>query len=151
MERELRLKFLVVGGAKVGKTCFVTKYRKGNISRSYYPTIGCDVHTSDYGILKNRMVRLQFLDISHAEITSNHHSLYASQASGVFFLFDSNDPESLRHLDEWYGGLLRFLPSSTPMMLIAHKSDLIKPEAMAVSQSKLNHYTMVLILPIYLP
>lgn len=78
----MRLKIVSVGDEQVGKSCLIKRYCENKFAVKYIPTIGVD-----YGVkptkVKDRDVRVNFFDLSGADVFSEIRNEFFKDASGV--------------------------------------------------------------------
>lgn len=145
LQPELSHKILVVGGEKAGKTCFVCRYAERPVPGVYRQTVCADHYVVPYGVLAGRQVYLRLVDVSHAEVYG-HTSFLSSVmtgVSGVLFMFDATNPDSLQQLDQWVECVRSFIPSlgsSVPAILLAHKRDRYDASTSFIRPADLDRY-----------
>ncbi|MHA1167992.1 MAG: Rab family GTPase [Candidatus Hodarchaeales archaeon] len=128
---EFIFKILVCGPVSVGKTCLVHRYVDNIFLKDTQSTIGVDFSLKNIKIEKSdklppfsKNTILQIWDMAGEESFKELLDYYANGAHGVFFVFDINNPDSLKKLQEWVDSVNSLLPPSTPYGLISAKHDL---------------------------
>ena len=116
-----------MGGPCVGKSSILSKLLKGVATPVYHPTVGPDLYSIAVHPHPACAVRLQLLDIPHAELTGPNIPQFVRGAWGVVFVFDIGCPKSVVALDQWTSVLRPRLPPCTKFLVLAHKSDLPEP------------------------
>ena len=146
LARELSLKILVLGGASVGKTTIVNVYAEAPFTQRYVPTLGMDVVVVPAGTLARRRAFLRFFDVSHAEVhgTPGHLALVTEGAAAAIVVVDITSLESMDAADRWLHVLRERVPGlgrDVPVMLLAHKADLLGTSEAVVTGNDLDHFT----------
>eukprot|EP00947_MAST-08B_sp_MAST-8B-sp1_P002083 g2083.t1 len=145
IEKEIVLKVLVVGGARVGKTTIVNIYSETPFTKRYVPTIGADETVVAAGTLARRRAYLRFCDVSHREVSGRpgHLALFSEGVAAVMLVVDVASLDSMAAADRWHHVLrqsIAGLGDTVPVMLVAHKADLIGTTDAVVTAHDLERY-----------
>ena len=93
----VRIKLLVVGPHKVGKSCLIKHYCEGRFIKKYLPTIGID-----YGVrevqLQSQTVKVNFFDTSGAVEYAPIRSEFYKDSQAILFCYDVSSKESITEL-----------------------------------------------------
>ncbi|AFM97935.1 ADP-ribosylation factor-like GTPase [Encephalitozoon hellem ATCC 50504] len=109
-----QLRILVLGLDNAGKTTVLHKILSKPIE-DVRPTFGYKIYDVSY-----KTVNLVILDIGGQSMFIEYWSSYYEDVDGVVFVFDSSDSRSfIEHI-----GHIRSTLPSTPMLILANKSDL---------------------------
>ncbi|CAL5970946.1 RabB [Hexamita inflata] len=116
-----RVKILVVGPSKSGKSCLIKNYCEGRFVKRYLPTIGID-----YGVrtieIQNKPIKVNFFDASGAlEFKPIRQEFYAD-SQAVIFVVDASVPSSLIECADFFTETASF---NIPLnYLVISKTDL---------------------------
>jgi len=123
----IKIKIIVIGEHAVGKTSLTRKYIENEFMQDYRPTIGTNVFIKkikdgDYKISVN------IWDVAGQERFQKMRFAYYKGAQGVIIVGDLSRKYTFKQIKQfWVPDLTKYIPKSTPVILLANKSD-IKPE-----------------------
>ncbi|XP_044730193.1 ras-related protein Rab-32B-like [Chrysoperla carnea] len=127
-QKELLLKFLVIGEFGVGKTAIVRRYTEGKFSSNYKITIGADFAIKSILWDSDTRINLQLWDIAGHERFGYMTRVYYKYAVGACVVFDLSRVATLYAVDKWVSDLREkiCLPNDqpVPIILLANKSDI---------------------------
>ncbi len=115
-----KLVFLGEGG--VGKTSLVGRYVYDSFEGDYLATIGAAMHTKPIRI-DDTLCKLVIWDIAGQDDFAQLRKAYYQNASGAFFVFDTNRPETLERVEEWIDALYA-VTGEIPLVCLENKVDL---------------------------
>ncbi|MFW9850872.1 MAG: Rab family GTPase [Candidatus Thorarchaeota archaeon] len=115
-----KLVFLGEGG--VGKTSLVGRYVYDSFEGDYLATIGAAMHTKPIKI-DDTLCKLVIWDIAGQDDFAQLRKAYYQNASGAFFVFDTNRPETLERVEEWIDALYA-VTGEIPLVCLENKVDL---------------------------
>jgi small GTP-binding protein len=122
------VRVVVVGDAKVGKSCILTRFVRGTFDREMHATIGAafltKVMTTDSGA-----VRLQLWDTGGQEKFRSLASMYYRSSAVAVLVYDVTNPESLDALDEWRAQMSTTAPHDVALVVVGNKIDLVHHRA----------------------
>jgi small GTP-binding protein len=124
------LKLLVVGQPAVGKTCVIWRYVNGTFTPHYKTTIGVDFGLKVIKWTSDKIVRLQFWDLSGQERFNSMSRVYFKEAVGAFVVFDVTQPKTLEMAVHWKKDIDSKVKvgedqKNIPVVLLANKIDLV--------------------------
>ena len=95
----------MVGGHRTGKSSLLRRYLLDCYTAQYLPTVAVDVHNRMLGQTHadqmGAPVRIQFWDISHAELRGRCVSKYLVGVHCALLVFDITDRRSVQYVDAW--------------------------------------------------
>lgn len=147
IERELKVKIVVVGGAGVGKSALIRSFRNMPFVSTIPPTIGVDIVSVLYSRTDNdRQIRAELWDVSHREIDCDQvmWKRILSFAAGVIVVCDISNHMSFFDVDLWRNRVATTCAlSSIKMLLLVNKTDLNTAKNFSLSTQVLQQYTKV--------
>lgn len=129
-----RIKFVIVGDKKVGKTTIVNHYTKNKIKREYQETIGKEIYKGIAKInQKNYIIKIidipnnkQFLDIIKKEYENSICAL---------IVFDITNWDSFLSLNDWINHCRSSQNKNLDLILIGNKSDLNQNRVVSMEEA----------------
>ncbi|MCP4762289.1 MAG: GTP-binding protein [archaeon] len=124
MSQILRLKIIIIGEHAVGKTSLVKKYVEGEFTRDYRPTIGTNVFIKKV-ILDDMKISVNVWDVAGQERFQNMRFAYYKGSQGVIIVGDLSRKQTFKQIEKfWAPDLYKYVPKTTPVILLANKNDL---------------------------
>ncbi|XP_075887378.1 ras-related protein Rab-34-like [Nelusetta ayraudi] len=124
-------KVIVVGDVAVGKTCLISRFRKGVFDKNYKATIGVDFEMERFEVL-GVPFSLQLWDTAGQERFKCIASTYYRGAQAIVVVFDLSSIGSLAHARQWLEDAMKENdPSSVLLFLVGTKKDLSTPEQLS--------------------
>lgn len=124
-------KVIVVGDVAVGKTCLISRFRKGAFDKNYKATIGVDFEMERFEVL-GVPFSLQLWDTAGQERFKCIASTYYRGAQAIIVVFDLSSVSSLAHARQWLEDAMKENdPSSVLLFLVGTKKDLSSPDQLA--------------------
>uniref|UniRef100_A0A3Q3NPC5 RAB34, member RAS oncogene family b n=1 Tax=Labrus bergylta TaxID=56723 RepID=A0A3Q3NPC5_9LABR len=124
-------KVIVVGDVAVGKTCLISRFRKGAFEKNYKATIGVDFEMERFEVL-GVPFSLQLWDTAGQERFKCIASTYYRGAQAIIVVFDLSSVNSLAHARQWLEDAMKENdPSSVLLFLVGTKKDLSSPDQLA--------------------
>ncbi|XP_056267675.1 ras-related protein Rab-34 [Pseudoliparis swirei] len=121
-------KVIVVGDVAVGKTCLISRFRKGAFDKNYKATIGVDFEMERFEVL-GVPFSFQLWDTAGQERFKCIASTYYRGAQAIIVVFDMSSVSSLVHARKWLEDAMRENdPSSVLLFLVGTKKDLSSPD-----------------------
>ena len=129
VEREVKVKVVVLGGRSAGKSAVVRSIRNMPFVADAPATVGYDIFSllynrSDAG---NRQVHVELWDVSHREIDCDdaRWARILAHAAAVILVCDARSHRSFAAVDAWRARVARARPlASLKLHLVVNKSDL---------------------------
>jgi small GTP-binding protein len=126
-EQMIKIKIIVIGEHAVGKTSLTRKYVENEFMRDYRPTIGTNVFIKKIKIGDYR-ISVNVWDVAGQERFQNMRFAYYKGTQGVIIVGDLSRKQTFKQIAQfWAPDLYKYIPKSTPVIILANKSDL-KPE-----------------------
>lgn len=120
----LKFKIIIIGAKKVGKTSLIKRFSTENFDILEQPTIGVNFATKSVLIDDNTLIIFNIWDFAGDDKFRLLFPSYISGASGVLFLYDITNKDSLQSLHEWVNLILSIPNHPKSMLLIETKKDL---------------------------
>ena len=126
MSKRLRLKIILVGDAKVGKTSLMNQFVNQKFSSMYKYTLGADFRTKDISI-DDKNIPMQIWDITGNEQYKSFGVPYYRGADCCVFCYDVNDPKTFESFnsrrEEFLAEASPTNPDQFPFVVIGNKAD----------------------------
>jgi small GTP-binding protein len=102
VDKQRKVKVVVLGSAGVGKSSIIQRYCKGNFESKAKATIGVDFYEKRERVRdSSELITLQIWDTAGQEVYRSLNQLYYRGSSAVIFIFDSTSQKSLMELNSW--------------------------------------------------
>ena len=104
LEREVKIKVVVLGGPGVGKSAVVRSIRNMPFVASVPSTVGYDVFSLMYNNTEDgRQIRVELWDVSHREVDcdASRWARIIDNAAAVLLVCATSSPRSLTAVDVW--------------------------------------------------
>ena len=122
-ESDKAIKFLLIGDAYVGKSCFLNMFSDGAVVDDYIATIGVDF-ASKVILIDNLDVKIQIWDTSGQKRFSTIVSSYFRGAAGIIIMFDITDKKTFDDCHDWLGQVKSRCGDDVQLLLVGNKLDL---------------------------
>lgn len=99
-QKNITLKYLVVGDSGVGKTSLLVRYCEDTFQSDYLSTIGVDFKIKRIE-LEGCQVTLNIWDTAGQERFRNITKSFYKGAHGIVLVYSITDPESFEHIEKW--------------------------------------------------
>ncbi len=133
-----KIKIMVIGETKVGKTSLIKKYTKDVFGGAYLSTVGIDFQEKIINI-DGKSVMLQIWDTAGQERFRNIAKNYFHSSDGFLLLYDITCRDSFEKISFWHEQIKINSPQNTKWMLIGNKCDL--EENRTVDKSEGENYS----------
>lgn len=117
------IKIVLLGDTSVGKTSFVRKYLKHDISSTHKPTIGAAMSSKKIDIY-NTTVDMHIWDTAGQERYNSLNSLYYRGSNIAIIMYDITNPDSFIKAHNYYNDLILKGPANIVIGLVGNKSDI---------------------------
>jgi small GTP-binding protein len=97
---EIKIKVILLGDGRVGKTSLAVRYTHEKFSSSYKPSLGVDFMLKRVLVEEHR-VKIMVFDTAGQEFISSLRKRYYSGAHGAVIVFDVTRRETFENLDNW--------------------------------------------------
>ena len=118
-----KIKLMVIGETRVGKTSLIKKYAKNDFGESYLTTVGIDFQEKIIK-LNEQTIRVQIWDTAGQERFRNIAKNYFNWSNGFLLVYDITLKESFEKLSFWYEQIKLNSPEYTKCVLVGNKCDL---------------------------
>jgi len=128
-EPDYNFKIILLGGNRVGKSYFLTRYTDGTFPNNIKPTIGV-VSAVKRLEIDEKLIELTLWDTAGHERFNPISGNFARNAHGVLLVYsyfnDGLDSESLMTIQYWIDFLKKYrtIPNEPAMILVGNKSDI---------------------------
>ena len=117
-----KIKLMVIGETRVGKTSLIKKYAKNDFGESYLTTVGIDFQEKIIK-LNEQTIRVQIWDTAGQERFRNIAKNYFNWSNGFLLVYDITLKESFEKLSFWYEQIKLNSPEYTKCVLVGNKCD----------------------------
>ena len=118
-----KIKLMVIGETKVGKTALIKKYTRNEFGGTYLTTVGIDFQEKIINV-EDKYVKLQIWDTAGQERFRNIAKNYFHTSDGFLLVYDISNKESFEKLYFWYEQIKLNAPENTKCIVVGNKSDL---------------------------
>lgn len=134
---EPTLKFLLIGGSGVGKSCLLTRFVDDTFSPSFVSTVGIDFKIRSIVLASGGRVKLQIWDTAGQERFRTITKAFYRGAMCVFLVFDVTDKQSFDSLPLWLDEVTHNgVDDTVPRILIGNKCDLVGKRIVGEAEAK---------------
>tara|TARA_Y100000389_G_C17469258_1_gene528721 strand:+ start:7808 stop:8416 length:609 start_codon:yes stop_codon:yes gene_type:complete len=118
------IKVIILGDTNVGKTAFIGKYLKRDVSVKHKPTIGHAMSTKQIDF-NNASLDLHIWDTAGQERYSSLTALYYRSSNIAIIMYDITNPQSFIRAKDYMNDIKIKAPSNVAIGLIGNKSDIV--------------------------
>ena len=118
-----KIKIMVLGETRVGKTALIKKYTKNKFGGEYLTTVGIDFQEKIIDV-DDKSVKLQIWDTAGQERFRNIAKNYFHTSDGFLIVYDISCKDSFEKLDFWLGQIKLNAPEHTKCIVAGNKCDL---------------------------
>ena len=122
---EEKLKLMVIGESRVGKTSIIGRYTDDYISGVYLSTVGIDYQEKTIKI-GEKLVKLEIWDTAGQERFKIIAKNYFQNSDGFLLVYDISLRESFERLTFWHEQLKLNAPLNCRFLVVGNKCDLEK-------------------------
>ena len=131
-----KVKIMIIGETKVGKTSLISRYCKGDFSGGeYLSTIGIDFQIKNLKI-NSKKIRLQIWDTAGEERFRNIAKNYFQSSDGFLVVYDISNIESFETLDYWIEEIKSNSQELSQLILVGNKCDIIDERKIKTDDGK---------------
>ena len=106
----------------MGKSCLLLRFADQAFTESYTSTIGVDFRFRTIKV-EEKTVKLQIWDTAGQERFKTITSAYYRGADGIIIVYDVENKDSFRHINDWLNEVGRYAPPNTVKLIVGNKSD----------------------------
>ena len=118
-----KIKIMVIGETRVGKTALIKKYTKNTFGGVYLTTVGIDFQEKIINV-DDKSVKLQIWDTAGQERFRNIAKNYFHTSDGFLIVYDISCKDSFEKLDFWLEQIKLNAPEHTKSIIAGNKCDL---------------------------
>ena len=119
-----KIKIMVIGESKIGKTSLISRYCNNEFDGgAYLSTVGIDFQVKNL-VLVDKNVRVQIWDTAGQERYRNIAKNYFQSSDGFVIVYDISCAETFEKLDYWIEQIKLNAQEYTKLVLFGNKSDL---------------------------
>ena len=118
-----KIKLMVIGETRVGKTSLIKKYTKDVFGGTYLTTVGIDFQEKIIHV-EDKTVKLQIWDTAGQERFRNIAKSYFHTSDGFLLVYDITVKDSFEKLNYWYEQIKLNAPANTICIVAGNKCDL---------------------------
>ena len=118
-----KIKLMVIGETRVGKTALIKKYTKNVFGGTYLTTVGIDFQEKIIDV-EDKSVKLQIWDTAGQERFRNIAKSYFHTSDGFLLVYDISCKDSFEKLNFWYEQIKLNAPENTKCVVAGNKCDL---------------------------
>jgi small GTP-binding protein len=133
---DYKIKVIIVGDFKAGKSAIAKRFVEKNFNEIYVPTLQLEVSQKDLN-LEEANVTLIIWDIGGQVLhMSPFRKQFYEDAQLALIVVDRTRKPTLKNAEKWYKDALKSIPSKIPFILVGNKSDL--SEEIVISEKELK-------------
>ncbi|KRX22423.1 Ras-related protein Rab-28, partial [Trichinella nelsoni] len=125
---ERRVKIVVVGDCRVGKTSLCFRFVQEQFISAYHQTLGLDFYTKYITLGDRFRITLQIWDVSGQQMDSAMLDKYVFGADGAMLVYDVTNAASFDKIKDWYRLVQRAVGDDEQrkvrFMVVGNKTDL---------------------------
>jgi small GTP-binding protein len=134
-QEEIKMKILLIGESKVGKTCLINSYVIRSFNINQLSTVGLDFRTKKLDI-QGKQIILNIYDTAGQERFRNLATGYMKSADGFLVCFDLTSESTLENVTYWINSIKNTARKNASMLIIGNKSDLNEDREVTTEQGK---------------
>ena len=118
-----KIKLMVIGETRVGKTALIKKYTKNDFGGVYLTTVGIDFQEKIINV-EDKSIKLQIWDTAGEERFRNIAKNYFHTSDGFLIVYDISCRDSFEKLSFWLEQIRLNAPEHTKCIVAGNKCDL---------------------------
>ena len=118
-----KIKIMVIGETRVGKTALIKKYTKNDFGGVYLTTVGIDFQEKIINV-EDKSIKLQIWDTAGEERFRNIAKNYFHTSDGFLLIYDISCRDSFEKLSFWLEQIRLNAPEHTKCIVAGNKCDL---------------------------
>ena len=135
-EEILNIKIVLIGEARVGKSCILQRYTRDVFEESGAPTLGVSFLSKKL-IIKKQPLKLNIWDTAGQERFSSLTKLYSRDAQIVVFVYDITSKTTFERMKIWHQTLKHEgFDENVVYAVVGNKEDLVEEEEVPLSEAK---------------
>jgi small GTP-binding protein len=125
--KDIQFKMILIGNAKVGKSCFLHYFVTRRFKSSSKTTLGVEFGSQVIEV-GDKAVNLRVWDTAGDERFRSITRSYYRNAVGVLIFYDITSRQSYEQVPQWIEDARQFAENNAVLMLVGNKSDLLEDE-----------------------
>ena len=121
----IQYKFILIGDAKVGKSCFLYHFVTGSFKDVSKATLGVEFGSKKV-VVMGRRVKLCIWDTAGNERFQALTRTYYRNAVGVLIMYDMTDRSSFNRVPKWIRDARKYAGKNASIVLVGNKKDLVE-------------------------
>ncbi|GAB5364124.1 hypothetical protein AAMO2058_000942100 [Amorphochlora amoebiformis] len=126
------MKILLLGDSGVGKTCLALRFVGEKFQKSFKVTVGIDFKVKEFYV-DGKPVKVQIWDTAGQERFRSVATSYYRKAAGVVLVYDINNLDSFKSLENWIDVLNQHTDKGIAKILVGNKLDQTDSKTKAVT------------------
>lgn len=131
---DVRVKVILLGDGRVGKTSLAVRYTHGKFQANYKPSLGVDFLIRRV-VVGDKNVRIMIFDTAGQESISTIRKRYYNGAHGAVIVFDVTRRQTFENLPKWLKEL-KDQVGEIYTIIVGNKSDLKEERTVNTEEAK---------------
>ena len=134
-DNDEKIRIMLLGDSKVGKTSLIKKYCLDEFSQSYVSSIGLDFQIK-YLDINQKKIKLQLWDTTGHERYQFLSKNYFNSSEGFIIVYDITNRETFENVSYWVQQITEKAPNYSKCILFGNKCDLNMERKIELKEGK---------------